>query len=200
MTGKNWFVDNQGKREIWSAITEYENPDQPYRLYRFLTDLEDVLNQEATDYGRLQKIYPLVHRLLNDSPWFQVIPLVPDPETGWAVEMLYDEPDFPLTIQLVAWQPQAVSPIHNHGCWGLVALLQGQEKNTFWQRDPDTDQLILRGEEILEMGDLICLMPETIHRVEALGSQPTISFNVYGETDYDQRFQFDLTTGIATNF
>lgn len=43
-------------------------------------------------------------------------------------------------------------------------------------------------------------MPDAIHRVKTLGTTPTISFNVYGETDYDQRFEFDLDQDRATNF
>jgi len=43
-------------------------------------------------------------------------------------------------------------------------------------------------------------MPDAIHQVEALGDDPTISFNLYGVTDYDQRFEFDVERGIARNF
>ncbi|WP_367142217.1 hypothetical protein [Moorena sp. SIO1F2] len=32
-----------------------------------------------------------------------------------------------------------VSPIHNHGTWGVVAVISGQEKNTFWRRTDDPD-------------------------------------------------------------
>jgi predicted metal-dependent enzyme (double-stranded beta helix superfamily) len=43
-------------------------------------------------------------------------------------------------------------------------------------------------------------MPDAIHSVEAIGDEPTISFNLYGETDYDQRFEFDPVTCTAKNF
>ncbi|ANV92225.1 cysteine dioxygenase family protein [Picosynechococcus sp. PCC 8807] len=201
MAPQTWFIDRGGTQEPWPATESPTSKTQPYRLYRFLTDLEDLLNREPGDRQRLQALYPLVQRLLQSSEWLQLIPIAPDPKTGWAVEILYDEPDFPLTVQLVAWEPQRVSPIHNHGCWGLVALLQGQEKNQFWRRSPgDSSQLVETGSLVLNPGDLVCLMPDAIHRVKALGTTPTISFNVYGETDYDQRFEFDLDQGRATNF
>jgi hypothetical protein len=41
---------------------------------------------------------------------------------------LYQEDNFPITIQMVAWLPGNISPIHNHGTWGLVAVVSGQEK------------------------------------------------------------------------
>ena len=132
MSGHDWFVANDGQCKALEGFSQPKELIEPYRLYRFLTDLEDVLNQVTDDQLRLQAIAPLVRQLLNSAEWLQILPLQPDPDTGWAVTMLYDEPFFPLTVQLVAWAPGMASPIHNHASWGLVALLSGQEKNTFW--------------------------------------------------------------------
>lgn len=203
MTGQEWLVTNDGQCKSLTAVSQPEYQTAPYRLYRFLTDLENVLDQITDDQLRLQAICPLVRQLLTSSAWLQIMPLEPDPETGWAVTMLYDEPFFPLTVQMVAWAPGVTSPIHNHASWGLVALLSGQEKNTFWRRSPTPqcpDQIAPAGEYLLTPGDIICFMPDAIHQVEAIGDQPTISFNLYGETNYDQRFEFNLNQGTAKNF
>jgi predicted metal-dependent enzyme (double-stranded beta helix superfamily) len=203
MTGRDWFVTNEGQCNGWETLGQAEEMAQPYRLYRFLTDLEDLLSQITDDSLRLQAICPLVRKLLSSSSWLQITPLQPNPETGWEVSMLYDEPFFPLTVQLVAWAPGIVSPIHNHASWGLVALLSGQEKNTFWRRSPTSrflDRIEPVGDRLLTPGDILCLMPDAIHQVEAIGDRPTISFNLYGETNYDQRFEFDPIQGTAKNF
>jgi predicted metal-dependent enzyme (double-stranded beta helix superfamily) len=203
MEGKDWLVDNNGQCCPLKVISGSKQRKSSYRLYRFLTDLEDILDNIDDDYQRLRAIAPLVRRLLNDSPWLLLSLLEPNPQTGWEVMTLYDEPEFPLTIQLVAWNPGATSPIHNHGCWGLVALLDGQEKNTFWQRNPQPqlpDQIAKTGEQTLEVGDIICLLPSAIHQVEGMGNQPTISLNLYGETDFDSRFEFDPIQGTAKKF
>lgn len=175
----------------------------PYRLYRFLTDVENIIWQEPDNCLRLQKICPLVRRLLNDSEWILTSFAMPDRETGWSVQMLYDEPDFALTVQTVAWAPQSISPIHNHATWGIVALIDGEEKNTFWQRSPSAefpDRIFKTDEHTLTAGDILCLMPEAIHQIEAIGDEPTISFNVYGITDYSQRFEFDIEQHTARIF
>lgn len=203
MIAKNWFINNNGEYSFSEFIGEAEDLTRPYRLYRFLTDLEDILEQMSDDYLRLQAICPLVRKLLNHSSWLELPLLEPDLETGWAVQMLYDEPFFPLTVQLVAWVPGTVSPIHNHGTWGLVALLNGEEKNTFWQRSPTTkfpDKIKNVGDILLNPADIICLMPDAIHHVEAMGNRPTISFNLYGETNYEQRFEFDRFKNTAKIF
>lgn len=195
MNGKDWFVANNGQYEAWEVRSQTEDLTQPYRLYRFLTDLEDILEKITDDRLRLQAISPLVRKLLTTSSWLQVVPLAPDPETGWEVSILYDEPFFPLTVQLVAWAPGVVSPIHNHASWGLVALLSGEEKNTFWLPSPTLEfpeRIEPAGNLLLSPGEILCLMPDAIHQVEALGDKPTISFNLYGETNYNQRFEFDI--------
>ncbi|MFM9264792.1 cupin [Tychonema sp. BBK16] len=203
MTAKNWFVTDDGQYNVSNTTIQAEEMSHPYRLYRFLTDLEDILEQIEDDSLRLQAICPLVRKLLDSSSWLEIALLEPDEETGWAVQTLYDEPFFPLTVQLVAWAPGTVSPIHNHASWGLVALLSGQEKNTFWHREPIPefpDRIETVGDILLDPGDIVCLTPDAIHHVEALGDRPTISFNLYGETDYDRRFEFDPIQTTAKIF
>jgi predicted metal-dependent enzyme (double-stranded beta helix superfamily) len=203
MVVKNWLVSNNGECNLFNVVSEVEELDRPYRLYRFLTDLEDILEQVSDDYLRLQAICPLVRRLLDSSSWLQIPLLEPDSEMGWTVQMLYDEPFFPLTVQLVAWVPGAVSPIHNHGSWGLVVLLSGQEKNTFWRRSPTPnfpDKIETVGDILLTPADILCLMPDAIHHLETMGDEPVISFNLYGETNYDLRFEFNQIENTANNF
>ncbi|MEM1369934.1 MAG: cupin, partial [Cyanobacteria bacterium P01_H01_bin.15] len=39
-----------------------------------------------------------------------------------------------------------------------------------------------------------------IHSVEPLGDEPAVTFNLYGETDFAQRFEFDALKHTAWNF
>jgi predicted metal-dependent enzyme (double-stranded beta helix superfamily) len=197
-----WLVDERGKLITLPDDPPEPTTDRPYRLYRFLTEVEDILESIEHPILQIQAIVPRVRRLLTGS-WLEIMPIVPDPDQGWEVVTLYDEPLLPLTIQMVAWAPGTQSPIHNHGCWGVVALITGQELNQFWQRSPTEvapDKLEEVGEQILDSGQIIAFLPDAIHQVTALGNTPTISFNIYGETDYDRRFEFDLITHSATLF
>jgi predicted metal-dependent enzyme (double-stranded beta helix superfamily) len=205
MLGQDWLATDKGiclpaKADKQDNVAK---EIRPYWLYRFLTDIEDIIEQETDDRRRLQKICPLVRRLLNSCEWLQINFSPPDPNTGWSVQTLYDEPDFLITIQTVAWAPGTISPIHNHATWGIVALLDGQEKNSFWQRSPTTefpDLIKPTGSRLLTPGDILCFLPNAIHQIEAIGQEPTISFNLYGETNYDQRFEFDTTRSSAQIF
>ncbi|EDX75107.1 Cysteine dioxygenase type I superfamily [Coleofasciculus chthonoplastes PCC 7420] len=202
MKSSDWLVTENGDC-LACNLQESETSTGYYRLYRFLTDVEDILESTKDDRQRLEKIRPLVRRLLTSSYWLQGEYREPNPDTGWSVLMLYDEPEFSLTVQTVVWLPGRVSPIHNHAAWGVVALISGEEKNTFWRRTTDSefpDRIEKVGEQILVPGDIISFMPNAIHHVEVMGTEPTITFNLYGKTDYQQRFEFDPITHTAKNF
>lgn len=203
MENRDWLVQDDGSCIACEIPNNWEWSEKPYRLYRFLTDLEDIIDTVEDDRQRLEAIRPLVRRLLTSSYWLQGEYREPNPETGWSVLMLYDEIDFPLTVQTVVWEPKKVSPIHNHATWGVVALISGEEKNTFWQRSGDRenrDRIEKVGEKILMPGDIISFTADAIHSVEAISEEPTISFNLYGETNYQQRFEFDIQNHSAKNF
>jgi predicted metal-dependent enzyme (double-stranded beta helix superfamily) len=202
MANHNWLVTDDGTHSTFGNPETIE-PGRYYRLYRFLTELEDILDIFHDDISRLEAITPLVRRLLVSSYWLQMEYNTPDPITGWSVNFLYREYEFPITVQMVAWLPGHTSSIHNHGAWGIVALVGGQERNRLWRRAPEPshpDQLELVDEVILNPGDVIALTANAIHSVEPLGDEPTISFNLYGATNFSDRYEFDVENHTAKPF
>jgi predicted metal-dependent enzyme (double-stranded beta helix superfamily) len=201
MENCNWLVTDDGSLQTFAAADVAE-PAQTYRLYRFLTELEDILAAIPDDRARLQAIAPLVRKLLISSYWLQMEYKEPD-ANGWGVHFLYREYQFPLTVQMVTWQPGTASTIHNHATWGLVAMIGGQERNRIWRRVPGEDcpHRIEPAESlVLSPGDIITFTPGAIHQVEPVGEEPTISFNLYGVTDFQSRYQFDPQAQTAKLF
>ena len=202
MTNHNWLVTDDGQYTTFGSA-DVQAPERVYRLYRFLTDLEDILADESDDSRRIQKITPLVRQLLTSSYWLQMEFDPPSAKTGWSVKFLYREFEFPLTVQMVAWAPGQVSTIHNHGTWGIVALIGGEEKNRLWRRSPTAKQphrLEAVAERFLAPGDIIGFTPGAIHQVEPLGDEPTVSFNLYGVTNYKTRYEYDVEAQTAKLF
>jgi predicted metal-dependent enzyme (double-stranded beta helix superfamily) len=180
---------------------------RPYRLYRFLSHLEDLVGAVRDERERLRLAAVLVRHLLAESAWIAESCPVPDPALGWAVSFLYDEPGYPFTVQLVSWLPDQGSPVHNHAAWGIVALLgdpaqDGHEENTLW-RQTEQGGVEKTGILTLKPGDLIGFTPEAIHSVQAVDpvgqGRPTLTFNVYGETDFSQRYEYDPADPSATS-
>ena len=99
--------------------------------------------------------------------------------------------------------PGTYTTIHNHGTWGVVATLQGQQKNTFWGLFPTREypQNVEKvGEQVFQTGDIISFTTEAIHCVEAIGNEQTVTLNLYGETNALKRFKFDPETHKAYHF
>ena len=202
MDNHNWLVTDDGKLQTFGQV-DIEEPSRTYRLYRFLAELEDILAEVKEDQERLYKITPLVRKLLISSYWLQMEFKEPDPSTGWGVHFLYREYEFPLTVQMVTWRPGTASTIHNHATWGLVAMIGGQEKNLLWRRSPTKEAphaIDSAGEIVLSPGDIITFTPGAIHQVEPVGVEPTISFNLYGVTDFKNRYVFDPAAKTAELF
>lgn len=203
MKGRDWLLTGDGQHQACKTVRAWDLLRENYRLYRFLTEVEDVLNGSDNEVNCLPEIRMLVRRLIVNSYWVQSQKLEPSPKTGSSVLLLYDELGFPLTVQTVTFAPGTRSNIHNHGTWGIVAVLKGQEKNTFWRRTNSLelqDKIEATGELTLFPGDIISFNPDAIHSVEAVGDEPTVTFNIYGETDPNERFEFDSVTHQARNF
>jgi predicted metal-dependent enzyme (double-stranded beta helix superfamily) len=203
MKGRDWLLTGDGQHQACKSVRAWDLLRENYRLYRFLTEVEDVLNGSDNETNCLPEIRMLVRRLIVNSYWVRSQLLEPSPKTGTSVLLLYDELGFPLTVQTVTFAPGTRSNIHNHGTWGIVAVLKGQENNTFWRRtnSPEfQDKIEATGELTLFPGDIISFTPDAIHSVEAVGDEPTVTFNIYGETDPNERFEFDSVNHKARNF
>lgn len=205
MSGKDWIVTNDGQCSACPTPRDWDLLETPYRFHRFLTDMEDVLKQsQVVDAGGcLPDLRRLVRKLVLNSYWLQTQRpnLTPPAET--AILNLYDEIGYPLTVQIETHLPGTKSPVHNHGTWGIVAILQGQENNTFWQRSPTSaqpDKIAQIAAKTLVYGDIISFTPAAIHSIRAVGEEPLVTFNIYGETHSKQRFEFDPIAHTAKHY
>ena len=203
MKTRDWLVNGSGNYELCQSVRPWSLLKENYRLYRFLTEVEDAINDVEEEYIKLPEIRRLVRKLILNSYWVRSQRFDSNPKNGISVSLLYEELGFPFTVQTVKFFPGAMSTIHTHGTWGVVGILKGQEKNTFWQqKDSANGQIRLErtGELILLPGDIISFNPDVIHSVEALGDEPTITFNIYGETKMQKRFEFDKNTHAVKHF
>lgn len=207
MKTADWLLREDGVCCLCKSVHEWNLLQEEYRLYRFLTEVEDLIRLSAVEgideENYLSGLRMLVRKLLLNC--YAVKTRLPEPnqKTGVSLVTLYDELGFPLTIQTEMNLPGTTSSIHNHGTWGIVMVLQGKQKNTFWRREPtdiSPDKINRVGERIIEPGDIISFTTEAIHSTEVVGDEPTVTFNLYGETYASKRFQFDTVNQSAKHF
>ncbi|MGK7947921.1 MAG: cupin [Xenococcaceae cyanobacterium] len=207
MKTADWLVKEDGICRLCKSVREWDLLAEEYRLYRFLTEVEDIMRlavaEGIDEESSLSGLRMLVRKLLLNC--YTVKTRLPEPNTttGVSVVVLHDEVGFPMTIQTETNLPGTTSPIHNHGTWGVVMVLQGKLKNIFWKRVPTAEfpnKIDRVGERIIESGDIISFTTEAIHSTEAVGDEPTITFNLYGETHGGKRYQFDFEKQTAKHF
>lgn len=185
MSNHNWLITDDGQCRSFGH-PNVPAPGQYYRLYRLLTDLEDILATFHDDVSRLEAITPLVRKLLTSSYWLQTTYQVPNPEQGWAIHTLYQEHDFPLTLHMVSWQPGYLMPPQTYDTWGILAFVSGQDHHGLWHHTPQPpDPLKPTQELILNPGDVIAFTRHTTHRVGPVGQTPTVAFGLYGAPRVD---------------
>jgi predicted metal-dependent enzyme (double-stranded beta helix superfamily) len=203
MKYRDILVTDTGQSQVCKPVREWDLLRTPYRFHRFLTEVEDLLEAAALETDSLPQLVATVRRLITNSYWLQTQYATTDPATGTGVILLYDEIGYPLTVQITTFLPGTCSSIHNHGNWGIVAVLKGEEKNTLWQKISNPqfpDWVEPTAEVFLLPGDIISFTDGAIHSIEAVGEEPTVTFSIYGETHHSQRFEFDPMTHTAKIF
>ncbi len=203
----DWLVTEDGTCHLCKPARDWNLLAEEYRPYRFLTELEDA-TRLATVEGMEEERYlsglrMLVRKLTLNC--YQINDFIQKKlqEGKNALLPLYDDFESPITIQLEMNLYGETSPIHNHGNWGIVMVLQGKQKNILWKRNPTPefpDKISYIGEKILHTGDIISLTGKAIHNVEAIAEEPTITLNLYGPPNGTKRFIFDQVNHTAKYF
>ncbi|MBD2459907.1 cupin [Oscillatoria sp. FACHB-1407] len=203
---QDWLVTSDGQCQPRPSSREWDLIRDRYYLHQFLSEIVDMLNSvsdPADEWDYLPQIRMRVRQLITNSYWVRSQFADPDPKTGVAILTLYDEIGYPLTVQTVITNPGVCSPIHNHGTWGVIAVLQGREEHTFWRCTGDLDspdRIELVGLKTLCPTEIISFVPDAIHRVKAIGNEPVVAFHLYGDTQPRSRFEFNPATHTAKPF
>ena len=194
MLHRDWFVDAEGQCQPRPTPRPWNLLQEHYYLHQFLSDVLHSLAHTPHEFDQwdyLPQIRRRVRQLVLNSYWLRTQRPDPDSKTGTALLTLYDEIGYPLTVQTVTACAGVITPIHNHGTWGVVALLEGQERHTLWRRMTHPDRLEKTGQQTLQAGEIISFQPEAIHQVETLGPTPSFTFQLYGDTQPKSRFLFE---------
>jgi len=77
MQGRDWLLTGDGQYQVCKSARSWDLLQENYRLYRFLTEMEDVLNQVSDESTRLPEIRMLVRRLIVNSYWVRSQYLAP---------------------------------------------------------------------------------------------------------------------------
>ena len=171
--------------------------EKAYSIEQLVRDLRAIVAATADDREVVRQVMPLARRI-GDGPDLRRPEFYEcDPEQGFAINVLHEEPDHTLLVEAIAWLPgRGVKP-HNHRTWGVVVGLDGRETNVNWRRRDDGSRpgyadLVAHHEVAVGRGDVVAFMPDDIHSVRNDGATPTLSLHIYGKSlAHIDRSEFD---------
>jgi len=121
----------------------------------------------------------------------------------YARNLVYAEPDGSMSLFAIVWQPGQWTPVHDHGAWGLVAVVEGtlQERNYIrtdsMEREDNGIELKRGGTLLLAPGSVSTFVPnpDHIHRAGVpRGWDRTVTLHLYGR-NMDRYNVYDIELG-----
>lgn len=109
--------------------------------------------------------------------------LTPEQQEGdpadYRQHLLHVADDGAFSIVALVWLPGQVTAVHDHLCWCVVGVHQGQEHETRYRLD---DDCLVETRSLVNPPRSVSLVvpPGDIHRVRNAGEDRAISLHVYG--------------------
>jgi predicted metal-dependent enzyme (double-stranded beta helix superfamily) len=102
-----------------------------YGLDEFLTEVRSVASMCADPADCVIAVAPLMERLLEGDRSFIRPEHLRSDRAHYARNAIYISPDEQLSLFALVWLPGQWTPVHDHGSWGVVGVLQGvlEERN-----------------------------------------------------------------------
>jgi 3-mercaptopropionate dioxygenase len=122
---------------------------------------------------------------------------------GYTRNLLFSEPDHSLSLYALVWLPGQWTPVHDHGSWGVVGVVEGVLEERAYVRlsaDDSCDEgiaLAPGGIVLLPPGAVSTFVPNPDHiHVTGVPSERerVVSLHLYGRTMSDFNV-YDITAG-----
>lgn len=177
------------------------------RLREFADRVDRLLDDERDDRAVTSAVARLVEDLVSERDWLDESFQHPLPGKPYSQYPLHVDEDRRWSVVCFVWPAGSITPVHDHGVWGVVGIYKGQERETGFERveasarehririRPDRSTTMMPGEVSL------VLPPNDIHTVENTGSGVAVSIHVYGaDIGRHSRHAFDRDTGEVAEF
>ena len=136
-------------------------------------------------------VAPLMLELIGQAATFLQPEHYQSSSHGYSRNLIYDAPDESLSLYALVWQPGQWTPVHDHGSWGVVGVVEGVlEERSFVRQSPDRgadrDIALARGGLVLLGPGAVTSFvpnPDHIHITGVPANRPRVlSLHLYGRT------------------
>lgn len=169
----------------------------------FIADVKRILGGEGASPNGLQRIAERMGELVRDPNATAGDETSGNFHAGRGSGPVYTD-ESGLTLMQARFGPEAMTPIHNHGSWGVIGVYRGRDRYQVWRRRdaetvPGRAQVELVEERVLEPGDVAILPPppQDIHAQQGIDG-PAYEFVLFGRNAaLLPRLYFDPATGTT---
>jgi predicted metal-dependent enzyme (double-stranded beta helix superfamily) len=137
---------------------------------------------------------PLMLELIEHAGTFLEPQHYRSSETGYTRNLIFDAPDASLSLYSIVWLPGQWTPVHDHGSWGVVGVVEGVlEERGYVRLSPDRGanediDLARGGTVLLRHGAVTSFVPNPDH-IHVTGvpveRARAVSLHLYGRTMTD---------------
>ena len=134
---------------------------------------------------------PLMLDLIDQAGTFLEPQHYRSSDTHYARNLIFDAQDACLSLYAIVWLPGQWTPVHDHGSWGVVGVVEGVlEERSYVRLSPDrgadTDIDLARGGTVLlRRGSVTSFVPNPDHiHVTGVPAERSraVSLHLYGRT------------------
>ena len=159
------------------------------RLESFINQANTCCQRHAEPADCVLALAPLMLDLLDHSATFLEPEHFRSDPLHYARNLVYDAPDHSLSLYTLVWLPGQWTPVHDHGSWGVVGVLEGVlEERSYVRlsadRGADAGIDLVRGGVILLGRQAVTSFvpnPDHIHVTGVPTERPrAVSLHLYG--------------------
>ena len=176
-----------------------------YSLDSFISDCKNLASAHQEPADIVRGATPYMYRLLSGSRDFLKPEHFQSDPDHYARNLVFASEDAGLSLYTLVWQPGQWTPVHDHGTWGVVGVIEGQlEEQNFMRVDPSQtserhDGIALRrgGLVLLSPGSISTFVPnpDHIHQTGCAIELPRcVSLHLYGRA-MNSFYSYDIAAG-----
>jgi predicted metal-dependent enzyme (double-stranded beta helix superfamily) len=163
-------------------------------LERFITHAIAQSRGHAEPADCVLALAPLMLELIEEAGTFLEPRHYRSNPGSYARNLVYDAHDESLSLYALVWLPGQWTPVHDHGSWGVVGVIEGVlEERSYVRLSPDRGadtgiDLARGGTVLLRHGAVTSFVPnpDHIHVTGVPAERPrAVSLHLYGRTMSD---------------
>jgi predicted metal-dependent enzyme (double-stranded beta helix superfamily) len=158
-------------------------------LENFIVQARERSRRGADAADCVLALAPLMLDLIGQADTFLEPGHYRSDAAAYTRNLIYDEPDKSLSLYALVWLPGQWTPVHDHGSWGVVGVLEGTlEERSYVRLSPDRGadediELVRGGVILLGRGAVTSFVPnpDHIHVTGVPLDRPrVVSLHLYG--------------------